>query len=494
MKKIIRSKIAKKNKRHKPAYKKARSSAIIRGDDMSFASYFRRSSKNAVLDPRDLFDSRILDYRVQTKKLGRVSYVNLDNAATTPPFACVEKGIKNYLTAYGSVHRGAGTKSKISTDVYEDSRSVIKEFVHAPKDDYVIFSGNTTGAINTAAYFFSFLEGKVAVSSIEHSSSWLPWIKEEGTRALYNSKGELKDMDKLNAQIQELGRAQVLRYSVDENFEFDLKEIEALLSSQKIKVLVLTASSNINGYCPDIKAIGKLAHKYGAWFLVDACQFVQHHPVNMVEMGIDFLVASGHKFYAPYGGGFLIGPKKFLDKFLPYQIGGGNLPYITEEGEFLRYKNQLAHDPGTPNAVGAVSMALALKKLKSIGLKKIETYEKSLARKAFVALSHDPRINVYVDAKKLTTVLPFNIKGMSPTDVAERLNAEYGIGVRAGSFCVYQFIRKLLGITSDAKLVSKIKRGETCVIPGLVRASISIANTEKDIDRFIKAVEAIAKV
>jgi len=448
-------------------------------------------NKQSHVNPKKLFSNDILNYQVDTSALGQVNYVNLDNAATTPPLKEVEEGLSKYMTSYGSVHRGAGKKSKISTDVYENSREVIKSFVNAPSDSYVLFTNNTTGAINTAAYFFSFLKGKVAVSSIEHSSSWLPWIKTEGIKALGGQQNTFGEMDSVNEQIQYLGRHQVLQYDVNENFEFDLNTIENILKKNHIKVLVLTASSNITGYCPNIKKIGTLAHKYGVYFLVDACQFLQHHKLDMKEMGIDFLAASGHKFYAPYGGGFLIGPKNFLDSFLPYQIGGGNLPYITKTGEFLRYRNQLAHDPGTPNAIGAVTMAIALKQLSEIGINEINRYELNLVAKLFDALEKNPKIEIFVSKEKLGTVIPFRIKNMNSNEVAERLNSEYGIGVRAGSFCAYHVIRKLIGIKNDNAIIDAVKNGNTKTIPALIRASISLCNSETDIDRLVNAINKI---
>jgi len=205
-----------------------------------------------------LFDKRIIDYKVQTKKLGEVAYVNLDNAATTVPMKCVEEGVKKYLAGYGSVHRGAGEKSKISTDVYEESREIIKKFVDAESDSYVIYTGNTTGAINTLAYFFSFLKGKIAVSTIEHSSSWLPWIKEEGVKKIGAKRFGLNKLDKLNERIQKLGSKEVVFYDINDNFEFDLGSIESILSKNKIKAFVLTGASNVTGYCPDIKKISEL--------------------------------------------------------------------------------------------------------------------------------------------------------------------------------------------------------------------------------------------
>lgn len=439
-----------------------------------------------------LFSEDIQNFQVETSDLGTVRYVNLDNAATTPPLKVVEDAVAKYIKSYGSVHRGAGEKSRKSTDDYENSREVIKEFLGSENDSYVIFTGNTTSGMNTAAYYFSFLSGKVAVSSIEHSSSWLPWIKAEGIKALGSKQGDLKDMDDVSEQIQSLGRRKVLTYSINEDFEFDLANIERLLAKNKVKAFVLTASSNATGYCPPIKEIGEIVHRYGAWYVVDACQFIQHHPINMIEMGIDFLAASGHKFYAPYGGGFLVGPKRFFDQFLSYEIGGGNLPYITSKGEFLRYRNQLAHDPGTPNAVGAIAMAAALKALTRIGLENVAAYEQGLAWRAYRYLKSNPKIEVFVSERHLNTVLPFNVKGREPREVAAELNDRFGIGLRAGSFCVYNVIRHLLKIEDESEIIEGVKSGKKDAVPGFIRASIGLCNTDEDIDRLIEALEAIS--
>ncbi len=115
------------------------------------------------MNTKKLFSAKIQNYKVKTQKYGSINYVNLDNAATTPPLLAVQKGVDDYLMSYGSVHRGAETKSKISTDIYEESREIIRDFVNAPKDNYVIFTTNTTEAINTAAYFFSFSGGAILV-------------------------------------------------------------------------------------------------------------------------------------------------------------------------------------------------------------------------------------------------------------------------------------------------------------------------------------------
>ncbi|PIW90944.1 MAG: hypothetical protein COZ91_03095 [Candidatus Nealsonbacteria bacterium CG_4_8_14_3_um_filter_39_7] len=181
------------------------------------------------IDPEKLFSKESLCYQVETDRLGKVSYVNIDNAATTPPFISVQNGVNDYLKTYGSVHRGAGTKSKISTDIYEQTRQVIKNFVGAPENFYVLFSGNTTGAMNNVAYFFSFLDGKVAVSEIEHSSSWLPWIKAEGERSLGANRVDFAHVHETQEKIQEAGREMVLRYPLNSEGEFDLAGIEEML-------------------------------------------------------------------------------------------------------------------------------------------------------------------------------------------------------------------------------------------------------------------------
>jgi cysteine desulfurase/selenocysteine lyase len=446
-----------------------------------------------MINPYELFSRDILDYQVFTMLYGMRSYVNLDNAATTPPLLSVEASVRDFFSGYGSVHRGSGEKSKRSTFLYESARADIKDFVGAPDDSYLLLCGNTTGGMNMLAHFFSFLEGKIAMSEIEHSSSFLPWIIAEGTRELGKKQCALEDLPLVNEKIQEVGLQQIVRYRLNENGEFCLSDIENILKENSIKAFVLTASSNLTGYSPDIREIGHLVHQYGASFVVDACQYIQHHPLNMKEMGIDFLVASGHKFYAPYGGGFVIGRKDFFDSFLPYQIGGGNLPYITKEGGFIRYYTEQAHDPGTPNAVAAVSMAAATKTLLRIGMQEIEEHESRLTKWVYDVLCDNSAVRLYVKPEQRTTIIPFTIEGINHIQLAEQLNADFGIGVRAGSFCVYEEIRNLLGVTDEEEIIQAVKRGDTSKIPGIVRASFSICNTERDVHAFLEAIDWITR-
>jgi len=421
-------------------------------------------------------------------------YVDLDAAASTSPLPAVEDAVRAFLAEYGSVHRGSGRHSKLSTDAYDHARRVIRRFVGAGEEDYVLFTGNTTGAMNVIAHHLSFLRGGVAVSSLEHSSSLLPFVKAEGERAVQGRQFALEELDSVAEQIQLAGRKNVHKYIIDPFRGIDLESLETLLSTHKTKAVVLTASSNLTGYCPPIREVARLAHSHGALLVLDGCQFVQHHVLNMEAEGVDFVAASGHKFYAPYGGGFLVGPKWFFDRFLPYQIGGGNLPYITGDGEFLRFKIELAHDPGTPNAVGAVAMAAALEEMEKIGLDRIFSHEKALAMRAHEGLSSIPGVELYVERERLGTVVPFNLRGQDPKEVAEILSTQFDIGVRAGSFCVYEGVRQLLGITpeEDARIAERVRLGDTSSIPGLIRASVCWHTRTEDVDRLIEAVRVVA--
>ncbi len=427
----------------------------------------RQTYWERVLKP--LFPKESLELLVETKR-GRVREVNLDNAATTIPFTAVMDAAKAFLTTYGSVHRGSGHRSVLSTDAYEQSRKSIRDFVGASPKNYVVFTRNTTEAINHAAKLWEAKPGKVLVSDIEHSSNLLPWLNGN----------------------------EVVQYETTAQGFVEMDNMETALKEGGIKLLTVTGSSNVTGYRPPIHDLAVLAHRYGAKILVDGCQLVQHHKVWMLpddDPGhIDFVAFSGHKMHAPFGAGVLIGPKQFFDESEPYQIGGGNLTYITRDLQLKRPLIVQAHDPGTPNALGAVTMAVAAKVLNlEIGYERIKQYETWLAESAFDRLAAIPGVNMYVDRNHLGSVITFDVDGLPAHQVAERLREDYGIGVRAGSFCTYELLRKLKGISDDEPIVQAIDRGDTSLIPSVVRASFGLVNQPEDVERFTQAVYEISK-
>jgi|SRR3989344_2035994 len=432
----------------------------------------RRRSINWEEDIKPLFSEETLEWVVETPFF-RGRYVNLDNAATTSAFHDVEERIKDALVTYGSVHRGSGQKSKISTDGYEQAREVVREFVGASPENYVIFTKNTTEAINHAASLWAGKSGKVLVSDIEHSSNLLPWMK-------YN---------------------EVIQYKTNPDGTVDLAEVERVFEENGyIKLLTITGSSNVTGYKPPVHELAKIAHKHGAKILVDVCQLIQHQKIEMFDdedtAHLDFISFSGHKMYAPFGAGVLVGPKSFFDQVMPYQIGGGNLPYITRKLEIKIFKTVQAHDPGTPNTVGTIAIASAIKVLESIGYDSIEEYESALVSEAYDKLSTLEKVVIYVPKEKLGSVLPFDIQGVDHYLVAEILAQEYGIGVRAGSFCTYELMRKMKKVSDeqDQSIANEVDNGITKNIPGVIRASFSLINNYEDVERFVSAVSEIAQL
>lgn len=462
------------------------------------------------------FRQEDLEARVALADGSEVRYVNLDNAATTIPFkSVIEKVLKN-LSEYGSVHRGSGQHSKITTERYEHVRETIRRFVGASSDDYVIFTSNTTTAIHLAASLWAQRSGFVLVSDTEHSSNLLPWVQNEHIKnngrvvRIYNTNPDG------TIDIEQIRKC----FERAKNDDEERHNRTLLENSLKIKLLAVTGASNLTGYKPQIYELARLAHSYGAKIFVDACQLLQHEQIDMLPNDdpchIDFIAFSGHKMYAPFGAGVLVGHQDFFDgRDLPapffkseainlvygsvYQLGGGNIPYIDSDGNVLRPKIERAHEPGTPNFTGAIAIKEAITQLEEIGMKRIREYEHQLVKLALDGIITINNLKIYFQKDEtgnyiIGSVIPFDIEGLPHKLVAEILAQEYGIGVRAGSFCTYEHIRKLKGITKeqDKQIIKEVLEGTTANIPGLVRASFSMINNLEDVNRFVSAVSDIS--
>ncbi|AFZ25906.1 selenocysteine lyase [Cylindrospermum stagnale PCC 7417] len=427
---------------------------------------------------RPLFTDESLIFRVKTLNGKDVKYVNLDNGATTTPFAALKQYVDEMLDSYGSVHRGSGQKSIITTREYDASRDIIRDFVGSSSQNYVIFAKNTTEAINGAATLWAARPGKILVSDIEHSSNLLPWVTKD----------------------------QIVQYRTQPDGSVRIAEIEDIFKAhqnlpeaEQIKLLTITGASTITGYRPPIYEIAALAHRYGAKIFADVCQLIQHERVDMRAdddpCHLDFVAFSGHKMYAPYGTGVLLGPKEFFDSCYPYQIGGGNLPYITRNLEIKRFYTERAHDPGTPNAMGAIAIAKAIQIIEALGRERIAEYEHHLVELTFQRLQGIPGVKVHIPGDNLAHVIPFDINEFDGRLVAEILAQEYGIGLRSGAFCTYEYIRKLKNISDeqDSEIARQVDRGITRNIPSIIRASFAVYNTLEDCDRFIGAIAEIAQ-
>ncbi len=401
-----------------------------------------------------------------------VTAINFDNAATTPPFKSVIKDMSEFLPWYSSIHRGKGYKSQLSTDIYEQGRKVIIEFVNGDEDnDIVIYSKNTTDSVNMLAYVLSQQKnGKDVVLStwMEHAANDLPW------------------RDKFN--IDYVG--------IDEFGRLDMSDLELKLRKygNRIKLLAVTGVSNVTGYINDIYKISHLAHQYGTQIFVDGAQLIPHMKLDMKPYGskehIDFLAFSAHKMYAPYGAGVLIGPKTTFETGLPYAQGGSAISIVTHD-RIMWEQPPMKDEAGTPNLLGVVAMIAAVKQLQQIGMDNALAHEKKLLNYAHDKIKRISGITLYNYPDKQDTigVIPFNIEGVHHSLVSAILSYEAGIAVRNGFFCAHPYCERLLGYSE--KDMEIFFENSDMPFPGMVRASFGLYNNYNEIDRFVNCLAII---
>lgn len=425
--------------------------------------------KENVDDLRKLFIG--LDKKVNVNGKGRIIPINFDNAATTPPFKRVMKKVLETSEYYGSIARGDGQKSQYCSDLYDECREYILEYFNAPSDKYTaIFVGNTTDGLNKLSNILIKNKDDIVITTrMEHHSNDLPW----------RGKCDLKYVD------------------VDNNGRIRIEEIEKILDDykEKVKYITITGASNVTGYINDIKRIAKLIHKYGGKIIVDGAQLVPHKKVSMTQddctENIDFLVFSGHKIYAPFGSGAIIGLKESFNENPPDSKGGGTVQIVLDNRQ-LWLDTPEKNEAGTPNLFGAVAIAEAMKEMEKIGIKAIEKNERELLSYLIKGLQEFNRVTLYADNNNIDDrlgILVFNIKGMTYEEVGEKLAEVRGIGVRQGGFCAHPYTRRVLGIADDDLQRYISENG----IPGMVRVSLGAYNTKKEVDIFLDTIEYLCR-
>ena len=402
-----------------------------------------------------------------------VPAINLDNAATTPPFISVLEAINKFAPWYSSIHRGAGYKSKYCTRTYEIAREIVGSFVGADLNhDIVIFVKNTSEAINKLSYRLQNEIGRddiILSTYMEHHSNDLPW------RTKYR-------VDYVN---------------IDEKGRLCLDDLKTKLRKYNgaVKLVNVTGASNVTGHVNPIYEIAEIAHHYGARIAVDGAQLVPHMPIDMKPANspqhIDFLAFSAHKMYAPFGIGVLIGPRALFEKGEPEFSGGGTVNIVTPD--YIQWSPPpKKEESGTPNLMGVVALVEAIKTIQSIGMKKIDQHEINLTRYTIEQLKKIPGIQIYGDTENFAQrvgIVPFNIDGLHHALVAEALSLESGIAVRSGCFCAQPYIQKLLGISPE-EVKKRIWNGEV-LHPGVVRISFGLYNQKEEIDVLISSIKKI---
>ena len=407
-----------------------------------------------------------IDEEMELENGSKTAITNFDNAATTPALQPVADEVDEQLKKYGSIGRGFSPKSDYSTDLYNDTRDKVLEFVGADPDQYMVFYvGNTTDGLNKLASALIEDESDIILTTrIEHHSNDLPW-RESGT-VIY-------------AEVDDQGRVM-----------YD--DIERQLQNNDVKYVSVTAASNVTGYVTDVHRVAKLAHKYGAKIIVDGAQIVAHRKFSMMgdtpDENIDFFVFSAHKMYAPYGGGAVVGLTEELQNHMPKFYGGGTIHIVGDE--WVEYAEApKSYEAGSPNYPGVVAMGKAIDILEEIGFDNIEEHEKALNQRLVDGLKKMDNIIIYGDSEDLSDrvgVITFNFSDANTSLIAEELSHTYGIATRRGAFCANPYVWRLYGLTDEQ--VHNFAECSDVNTPGMIRVSFGIYNTEEEVDYLLKVL------
>lgn len=407
------------------------------------------------------------------------TYVNLDNAASTPPLRDVVDAVERFLPYYSSVHRGTGFKSRLSTVAYDQAHEIVGRFVGADLEtNTVIFGKNSTEALNKLAYRIPLEQDAIILSTqMEHHSNDLPWRNRSRVVHVKATHGGNLDEEDFDRQLARYG--------------------------QQIGLVAVTGASNVSGYILPIHRLARKAHAVGAKILVDAAQLAPHRQVDMKADDdpehLDFVVLSAHKMYAPFGTGALIGPKEAFLQSPPEYPGGGTVDIVTLD-EVVWAGMPDRDEAGSPNVIGAVAMAAAIQALMEAGMDNIAAHEEELIAYALQELGRIPGIKIYGEtnpdnAHKKVGAIPFNLEGISHFLLAAVLGYEGGIGVRSGCFCAHPYVVHLLQLDDHeaATWREQMQRGDKSNMPGMVRMSFGCYNNKTDVDRLLEMVKRVSK-
>jgi selenocysteine lyase/cysteine desulfurase len=408
-----------------------------------------------------------------------VPYVNLDNAATTPPLKDAADAIAAFLPYYSSVHRGSGFKSRLSTMIYEQAHDLIARLVGAdPETNTVIFGKNTTEAVNKLSHRIARDDDAVVITTIiEHHSNDLPWRN----------------------------RANVVHVGATPDGRLDEEDFERQLERHagRIALVTVTAASNVSGYILPVHRLARRVHEVGAKIMVDAAQLAPHRQVDMRPDDdpdhLDFVAIAGHKMYAPFGTGALVGPKDFFLQAGPEYPGGGTVDVVTlDEVHWAGMPDR--DEAGSPNVIGAMAMAKAAQVLMDVGMDNIAAHEAHLTAYALERLQRVPEIVIYGESDPAKSaervgVIPFNIRDVNHYLVASVLGYEGGIGVRSGCFCAHPYVVHLLNLPAQERDAwkARVLAGNKSDMPGMVRASFGCYSSTEDVDRLVEMLEVVAR-
>ncbi len=400
-------------------------------------------------------------------------YRDLDCAASTPAMRAVAERVAGFLPWYSSVHRGAGYKSRRATAAYESARDEVHRFAGRPAggEDVVVIVRNTTEAINHLAYRLRLSGDDVVVTTVvEHHANLLPWAR--------------------------VARPRWVECGPEGTFGVE-DVVKVLDDGPRPALLALTGASNVTGWLPPVAGICAEAHDRGVPVVLDAAQLAPHRPLPAGPDAPDFVAFSGHKLYAPFGSGALIGPRRVFESGDPFLAGGGAVDLVDLD-EVIWSEPPEREEAGSPNVVGAVAFGTAMEELGRIGWDAIRAHESALSVQLHDGLRNIDGVDVLGPGPgsegDLLAVATFTVAGMHHALVAARLSAEFGIGVRHGCFCAHPYLIRLLGIGPEgvARALAAVRRGERGAVPGAVRASCGLGTTAADVETLLSAIRRLA--
>ncbi|WP_415282009.1 cysteine desulfurase [Candidatus Nitrososphaera sp. FF02] len=383
--------------------------------------------------------------------MGGKQLVYLDNAATTQKPLAVIDAIHDYYMNYNSnIHRAVHQLAEEATKAYEDTRIKIAKFINAKSTDEIIFTRNTTEAINLVAYSWGRVNiqkgDEIVITEIEHHSNIVPW------QILTQEKG---------AKLDYIG--------VGDDGYLKMHEYKKYLDSGKVKLVSVSQMSNVLGTITPIDEIIKLAHERGIPVLVDGAQSVPHMPVDVQKMDCEFMAFSAHKMLGPTGVGVLYVKRDLLEKMPPF-MGGGDM--IKEVHKYETRYNDLPYkfEGGTPNIADVIGFAAAIDYLEKLGMDRVREHEIELTKYALDKIAQVKGVTIYgpMNANDRGGVVSFNIGDIHPHDLATIMN-DHGIAIRSGHHCAQVLMERL-----DVAATS--------------RASFYIYNTKQEVDAFIGAL------
>ena len=400
-----------------------------------------------VLNIRDQFP--ILHQKVHGHPL-----IYFDNAATSQkPLKVINAISEYYLQENSNIHRGAHYLSNQATEKYEKSREAVRRLINAESTEEIILTKGTTESINLVASCLSqylFQPGdEILISGLEHHANIVPW------QIAAEQKGAL-----------------IKVIPILDSGELDLVAFKNLLSP-KTKLLALSHISNALGTINPVEEMIALAKEKGALVLIDGAQSAPHMLVDVQALDCDFFCFSAHKIYGPTGIGVLYGKKAQLEKMPPYQSGGEMIKEVTFKGTTF---NDLPYkfEAGTPNIAGGVGLLAAIEFIEEVGIDHIARREAELLAYATKKLKELEGIQFVGEAKEKAAVISFLVDGIHPSDLGSVLD-KLGIAVRTGHHCAQPIMDRF-------------------EIPGTVRASFAVYNTENEIDMFIEGIEKVKKM